>query len=311
MVLVKINNHLEIKARIMTDLKNRDGSNRDEAVRLHATRSNHFTKEDLNAIVTAKEELSARQMIIRVVTDGWDLPFFEAGQFAVLGLPGSAARCRWSDPENPPSEPDKFIRRAYSIASSSLVHEFMEFYIGLVVSGALTPRLFALGIGDGIWLSPKVSGMFTFDDVPADKNIVLIATGTGLAPYMSMLSTHLHCGGSRRFAVLHGAYHSWDLGYRSELLTLQNLCDNFSYVSTIDRPEDEPVPWVGPVGFVQSLWRKGLIEEQWGFKPTPQNTHVFLCGNLAMIEEAEQMLIDEGFQDHSHNHPGQIHVERY
>ena len=283
----------------------------DHEVMLRAARSDNFSKKDLNAIVTAKDELSPRQMIIRIAANGWDLPYFEPGQFAVLGLLGSAPRCQWSEPEFSPSNPDKLIRRAYSIASSSLVHEFMEFYVGLVSTGALTPRLFALNLGDPLWLSPRISGIFTFDEVPADKNIVLIATGTGLAPYMSMLSTLLNCGSKRLFAVLHGAYHSWDLGYRSELLTLQHLCKNFSYFATIDRPEEEPVPWSGPVGFVQDLWQKGVIQNKWGFKPTPENSHVFLCGNPVMIEEAEEMLIEEDFLPHSHNQPGQIHVERY
>jgi ferredoxin--NADP+ reductase len=267
--------------------------------------------EKLNAIITLREDLSPRQMIIRVASSGWDLPDFKPGQFAVLGLPGSAPRCVLSEPEHSSGLPDKLIRRAYSIASSSLVQEYMEFYVGLVTSGALTPRLFALNIGDSIWLSSKVTGIFTFDSVPVDKNIVLIATGTGLAPYMSMLSTHMNCGSSRRFAILHGSYHSWDLGYRSELMTLQHLCNNFTYIATIDRPEDEPVPWTGPVGFVQDLWRKGLIAREWGFDPTPENCHVFLCGNQMMIAEAEQMLEAEGFQEHSPANPGQIHVERF
>lgn len=266
---------------------------------------------DLNAKVTSRVDLSPRQMIIRVAADGWELPDFEPGQFAVLGLPGLAPRCRLSDPEDPPADPHKLIRRAYSIASSSLLHEFMEFYISLVSNGALTPRLFNLNLGDDIWLSPKVTGMFTFEDVPDDQNIVLIATGTGLAPYMSMLSTHLHCGSSRLFAVLHGAYHSWDLGYRSELLTLQHLCGNFAYFATIDSPQDEPIEWQGPVGFVQELWRTGIIEKSWGFSPTPENTHVFVCGNPAMIVETIELLKSEGFREHSHSEQGQIHVERY
>ena len=72
----------------------------------------------------------------------------------------------------------------------------MEFYVALVTSGALTPRLFALNIGDRLWLGTKITGMFTFDQVPEDQNVVMIATGTGLAPYMSMLTTHLICGGA-------------------------------------------------------------------------------------------------------------------
>ena len=265
----------------------------------------------LNAVVTSITELSPRLMIIRVVANGWELPDFIPGQFAVLGLPGSAPRCEWSDPENPPSNPDKLIRKAYSIASSSRTHEYLEFYVSLVTTGALTPRLFALKIGDPIWLSPKVTGMFTLSDVPKGMNVALVATGTGLAPYMSMLSTEMRCGGPRRFAVLHGAYHSWDLGYRSELLNLQHLCNNLTYLATIDRPEEEPVPWTGQVGWVQHLWKKGVIPDAWGFKPAPDNTHVFLCGINAMIDEMVGILEQEGFREHSRKEPGQIHVERY
>jgi len=270
-----------------------------------------MSEPELNAVVLAKEELSPRLMIMRVVPCGWEMPEFEPGQFAVLGLPVSAPRCRLSDPEDPSDNPAKLIRRAYSIASSSLTREFMEFYINLVTSGALTPRLFALNVGDPLWLSPKVTGMFTLDQVPDDKNVIMVATGTGLAPYISMLSTELACGKPRRYAVLHGAYHSWDLGYRSELLTLQHLCRNFTYVATIDRPEEEPLPWGGYTGWVQNLWRKRVIAKIWGIEPTPANTQVFLCGNPAMIEEMEGLLSKEGFREHNHREPGEIHVERF
>ena len=180
----------------------------------------------LNAVVTLRDEISPWLMILRIEPDGWQLPEFAAGQFAVIGLPGSASRCALSEPEESPADPNKLIRRAYSIASSSLTKPYMDFYVALVTSGALTPRLFGLKIGDRIWLSPKIAGMFTLDQMPADKHVVMIATGTGLAPYMSMLSTHLMCGEARRFAVLHGARHSWDLGYRSQLMTLEHLCSN-------------------------------------------------------------------------------------
>jgi len=265
----------------------------------------------LNAIVTLRDEISPWLMILRVVTDGWELPDFEPGQFAVLGLPGSVARCAISEPEDRPAEPDKLIRRAYSIASSSLARHFMEFYIALVTTGALTPRLFTMKIGDHIWLGPKITGMFTFDQVPEDAGVVMIATGTGLAPYMSMLSTHLMCGHPRRIAVLHGARHSWDLGYRSQLMTLQHLCTNFTYIPVISRPQQEPAPWVGATGYVQDLWKNGSLERAWGFHPTPDNTHIFLCGAPAMIDETVGLLGQEGFREQTRKEVGQIHVERY
>ena len=71
--------------------------------------------------------------------------------------------------------------------------EFLEFYVALVPGGALTSRLFNLKIGDRIWLSRKATGAFTFDDsrVPKGANLVLFTTSSGLAPFVSMLKTHL------------------------------------------------------------------------------------------------------------------------
>ena len=267
---------------------------------------------DLNAVVTQRIEITPWLIILRVSPDGWALPEFRPGQFAVLGLPGSAPRHPLSDPEEDAPAADKLIRRAYSIASSSLAREYMDFYLNLVGSGSLTPRLFALGMGDHLWLGPKIAGMFTMDQVPDEANIVMIATGTGLAPYMSMLTTHLTCGPQQRhIAVLHGARHSWELGYRAELENLMHLCSNFAYVPIISRPSDEPVRWTGFGGHVQDLWRRGVIAEAWGFEPSPTDTHIFLCGSPAMIDQTEEMLCAEGYREHTRKKPGQIHVERY
>jgi ferredoxin--NADP+ reductase len=266
---------------------------------------------ELNAVVSQRVEVSPYTIILRIVPDGWGLPEFTPGQFTVLGLPCSAPRCRFSDPEETGSGPDKLIKRAYSIASSSVEREYIEFYITLVRSGALTPRLFALGIGDRVWLSPKFTGTFTLAQIPKGSNVVLVATGTGLAPYMSMLRTELGHTGERKFAVLHGATHSWDLGYRSELITMQRICPGFKYLSSISCAEDEPVPWNGPVGFVQNLWRKGALEAAWGFKPTPENTHILLCGNPNMVETMIGLLAENGFNEQTKDSPGTVHLERF
>ena len=270
-----------------------------------------MSKESLNAIVIQKIEISPELVVLQVAPDGWELPSFEAGQFAVLGLPAESARTAWSDPEEDPPEAGRLIRRAYSIASPSAAGEYLEFYIMLVRSGQLTPRLFSLEGGDRVWLGPKISGMFTLAEVPEDKNIVLISTGTGLAPYISMLRTQLVCGSQQHFAALHGARHSWDLGYRAELTTMQQLCSNFMYVPLVSRPAEEPVPWQGAAGHVQELWTGGALEAAWHRRPTPSDAHVFLCGNPQMCEEMVTQLKTEGFKEHTRKEAGEIHVERY
>ncbi len=269
-------------------------------------------KDELNAVVTQRLEVTPDLIILRVVPDGWELPAFEAGQFGVIGLPPEAPRTEYSDPTEDYEKPQRgLIRRAYSIASSSVATEYLEFYITLVRSGALTPRLFALEIGDRLWLGPKITGMFTLQDVPPNKNVVMVATGTGLAPYMSMLRTYLKENTERRFVVLHGARHSWDLGYRSELEMMQDLRDNFIYIPQISRPANEHVAWTGHTGYVQNLWTDGPLDKVWGGHPTPEDTHVFVCGNPYMCDDVTEILISEGFKEHKRRDPGQIHIERY
>src|SRR5262249_10012606 len=159
----------------------------------------------------------------------WNLPEFVPGQYACLGLLGSATRCEHSEAEAPAAAPDKLIQRAYSIASSPLNRDFLEFYLNLVPTGKLTPRLFNLEIGDRIWLSSKISGSFTFEQAPEDANVVLIATGTGLAPYVSMLTTNLRFLTQRRVALVHGVRHSCNLAHRTTFMAMEYLRDNFSY----------------------------------------------------------------------------------
>jgi ferredoxin--NADP+ reductase len=249
-----------------------------------------------NAVLIHRQEVAEGLVILRVAPDGWELPPFTSGQFAVLGLP---------------VEGEALVRRAYSIASSSLERAYLEFYIVEVKSGALTPRLLALEVGDRLWLGPKITGLFTLDQVDAGRNVAFIATGTGLAPYMSMLRTHLAKGGERRFAVIHGARHARDLGYREELFHLQRDHANFRYLPVVSRPGEDPEPWTGASGRLQDFWRTGPLERAWGFRPTPADTDLFLCGNPGMVEAMAALLEAEGFREHTKKTPGQVHFEKY
>lgn len=269
------------------------------------------TASKLNAVMTFRQEVAPGLAIFRVVPEGWELANFEPGQFAVLGLPAEAPRVVGADPEDPPPKPGTLIRRAYSIASSSRQKEFLEFYVALVRSGSLTPRLFALEPGQKLFLGPKFAGLFTLKQVPPNANVVMVATGTGIAPYMSMLRTHLAEDGHRRTAVIHGARHASDLGYRHELEALERQFPHFAYIPVISRPQQERHPWTGETGYVQDVWRRGVVAERWGFPPTPEHTHALLCGNPAMIEEMISLLKAEGYREDTGNQPGHIHTEKY
>ncbi|NCC88709.1 MAG: hypothetical protein EOM05_12775 [Clostridia bacterium] len=137
--------------------------------------------EELNAIVQQVVQVSPIMKVFRIAPLGWTLPDFKPGQFVAIGLPPTATKCPEATEEPVEPDPDKLIKRAYSVASSNLSKDYVEFYITLVHSGALTPRLFNLNIGDKIWLGGKFVGMFTLDQIEENQNIILIGTGTGVA----------------------------------------------------------------------------------------------------------------------------------
>jgi ferredoxin--NADP+ reductase len=297
---------------------------------------------EYNATISSRVEVAPGLVILRVVPD--KLPFeFKAGQYVVLGLKASEPRIDESERDDTPdmtpggapeegaaagtpesqaaveaqaasiataaADPDRMIRRAYSIASESRTDEFVEFYLTVVMSGELTPRLFNLKIKDRVYIGPKAVGVFTLDKAPG-KHILMIGTGTGLAPYMSMLRSELDCNGTRQFVVVHGARFSWDLGYRTELTGLARHCGNFHYMPVITRPQED-VTWRGRSGYLQNIIASGAIEEETGLPLTPENFDIFLCGNPGMIETVIEWAQARGFvKDHGHD-IGTLHTEEY
>lgn len=266
---------------------------------------------ELNAIITRRIDLAPGLWIVYVAPDGWELADFEPGQYTTLALPGAAPRCEGAKPEPELKNPGRLIRRAYSIASSPRTKTHLEFYLVLVEEGVLTPRLFNLKAGDRVWMGKKITGTFVLNEVPDDANLVLVATGTGIAPYVSMLRTIMSPQMKRHVAVFHGARQSWDLGYDEELYSMARTCERFAYVPTISRPQNEFVPWKGRVGYVQDIWKERVLDDLWGVRPTPDDTHIFLCGSPGMIDQNIEAMGADGFVEHTRKAPGQIHVERY
>jgi ferredoxin--NADP+ reductase len=303
---------------------------------------------EYNATVSSRVEVAPGLVILRVAPD--KLPFeFRSGQYVVLGLKASEPRIDESEAEAPsvvagPAEspalaasvaaviagteesqaavdaqaasvaratadPDRMIRRAYSIASESRADEYLEFYLTVVMSGELTPRLFNLKIKDRLYVGPKAVGVFTLDKAPG-KHILMIGTGTGLAPYMSMLRSELVCNGSRHFVVVHGARFSWDLGYRTELTGLARHCRNFHYIPVITRPQED-VTWRGRSGYLQNLIASTAIEEETGLALTPENFDIFLCGNPGMIETVISWADARGFVRDKGHDIGTLNTEEY
>ncbi|MCB0323230.1 MAG: ferredoxin--NADP reductase [Bdellovibrionales bacterium] len=257
-----------------------------------------------NATIVAREDFNPELSAIRIQPDDAGTIYdFDPGQYAEVAI--------IEPPLDPSAPPAKLVRRQFSIASAKGDTRGLEFYIVLVRDGYLTPKLWKLGVGDRIWMNPKVKGKFTLDPVPPGKDLVMIATGTGLAPFLSMHRTYGQENPPwRRFTIIHGARYERDLGYRRELEDLAASDPHFFYISSLTR-EPEGSTWQGRRGRVGTILTDGTYEKVVGSAFVPDDCQVFLCGNPAMIDETQTLLESRGFQLHKKKEPGNIHIERY
>lgn len=254
-----------------------------------------------NATVIRRQNVTDELMLLHVLPDA-GITDFEPGQYVALGLPGSAPRPEHFPAETVVHKPEKLIKRAYSIGSSPAEKGYLEFYIAIVPEGALTSRLALVREGDRLHAAPKITGTFTAHSVPENENLILVSTGTGIAPFMSMVRTPSIWTAGRKITMIHGVRYAKDLAYRQELLELAARRPEFSYFATVSRSDAE---WNGERGHVQALFDSGKIALD------SQVDNVFLCGNPAMIDDIEKRLTADGYVVHSKRTPGRLHLEKY
>ena len=253
-----------------------------------------------NATILKKTEITPDLFIMAVKPDD-GVPNFLPGQFVALGLPGSAPRPENFPPERAATTPDKIIKRVYSIGSSPLQRDALEFYIAVVPDGALTSRLVLPKEGERVFVAAKVTGTFTLEQVPDDQTLVFVATGTGLAPFISMIRTPQTWKPGRTVTLLHGVRYAADLAYRQELSDFKPDNGRFIYHPVVSRDPEFP----GFHGHVQKLFEEGVVTLN------PERDHLFLCGNPGMVESMEKFAVERGYKEHSKKSPGNLHVEKY
>lgn len=240
-------------------------------------------------------------MICRIVPDSVPVPEYKAGQYIILGMPN-------------PSENNKIVRRAYSIASHPENRDYVELYIRWVrkpLPGRLTTQLFNAKVGTPMsWMQPRGNDLLINEELHTgekdERRIVCLGGGTGLAPFVSM-AQHLHTVGDKReIVVLHGASYVDELGY-SDLFT--NLEEesldkgkgkwNFTYRASISRP-GENRDWNGHVGRVENFLKPNSdgrtpLEELVDDEITRENTMFYICGWQGTIDGALNFLDPKGF----------------
>jgi ferredoxin--NADP+ reductase len=246
------------------------------------------------ATVVEKKIWTEGLFTIRVSTS--EVTPFLPGQFLQLGI----------FPDGHDGDEAKLINRPYSVASPH--GEELEFFIVLVEEGELTPRLWQLEAGSSLQVSQRAAGSFTLKKTPDAETLWLVATGTGLAPYIAMLRTDEPWESYQNIVVVHGVRHFADLAYTNELRALEEThAGRFKLVQALTREEAD-----GTLnGRIPTLFDNGEIETATGFECRPDNSSVLLCGNPAMLDTMEEVLGKREMKRHRSKSPGQIVLERY
>jgi ferredoxin-NADP reductase len=174
----------------------------------------------------------------------------------------------------------KPITRAYSIAGSPSPNRF-ELCLNCVTDGRLSPHLFAMQPGDAISLKGPL-GTFVWRK-PVGPSI-LVATGTGIAPFRSMLHEELATGNNAPITLIEGARYEHGLLYREEFEQAAAMHPRFKFWPTVTRPSEA---WTGRTGRVQPH----LLEALGG----STDFHVYVCGLKEMVDDVRARLKELGF----------------
>ncbi|MEN9354307.1 MAG: Ferredoxin--NADP reductase [Fibrobacterota bacterium] len=264
-----------------------------------------------NATLVARSDHAANLATFYVRPDTPFEPFI-SGQYVTLGLLGAEPRLEGMPAEYRDANPEKLVQRAYSIAAAGFEIDELEFLVSLVENGSLTPRLWKLQPGDRLTVGKKIVGSFTLDELQT-RTVVMVGTGSGLAPFISMLRQNLTRHLDIRFVLLHGAPRRSELAYLTEFRSLEKACANFTYIPAISRPQLDPPGWRGTTGRLTQFFAKNgsLLTEMAGVDLDPTKTDVYLCGNPNMINDIHAVLEPLGYTKHTKAHPGALHIEEY
>lgn len=217
---------------------------------------------------------------------------FIAGQFAKLALEVEGER----------------VQRAYSYVNAPASPD-LEFYLVNVPEGKLSPRLHALKPGDSLMITKEAAGFFVLDEIPECQTLWMLATGTAIGPYLSILQQGEGLARFEHIVLVHAARYAADLSY---LPLMQQLAERYNgklRIQTVVSRETAPGALTGRV---PALIESGQLEQAVGLPMTAENSHIMLCGNPQMVRDTQQLLKDtREMRKHLRRKPGHITSEHY
>ena len=223
---------------------------------------------------------------------------FIAGQFARLGVEGDNGELVW---------------RAYSICSAPY-DEFLEFYSIVVPDGAFTSRLAQLKIGDEVLVEKRNYGYLTTDRFECGKDLWLLSTGTGLAPFLSILQEFDTWEKYENIVLVHSVRYQHELAYQEFIDSFKENelfaehAHKLQYVPAVTREHGERSMLNDRI---TNLLTNGELEAHVGLSIDRERSRVMICGNPDMVQETRQILLDRGLTVSLRGKPGNLAVENY
>lgn len=222
---------------------------------------------------------------------------FRAGQFARLGVTRADGSTVW---------------RAYSMVSSPH-DEFLEFFSIVVPGGEFTSELSRLGVGDTLLVDRQAFGYLTLDRFVDGRDLWMLSTGTGIAPFLSILQDFEVWEKFERIILVYSVRESSELAYQ-ELIAglaqreyLAEFAHKLQLINTVTREQHQ-----GALnGRITTLIENGELERAAGVALTPEHSRVMLCGNPQMIDDTRKLLKQRDMQLSLSRRPGQVAVENF
>jgi len=221
---------------------------------------------------------------------------FENGHFVMVGL----------EQEGRP------LMRAYSIASANYEEE-LEFFSIKVPDGALTSKLQNIRIGDEILISTKATGSLVTGHLLPGKHLYLISTGTGLAPFMSIIRDPEVYEQFEKIILVHGVRYKSELAYQEfiskELKNNEYFGEQVKtqllYYPTVTRED------FANTGRITTLLENGKLSKDLALPNlSTANDRFMICGSPSMLKDTCKLLEQKGFQESRHGHQGHFVIER-
>ena len=202
---------------------------------------------------------------------------------------------------------NKEVERPYSFVNSPN-EPILEIYSVSVPNGPLSTALQKLKKGDLLNINQNGNGFLILNEIPKVKNIWMLATGTGIGPYLSILKTEDSWKNFEKVILVHAVRYNKELTYKETIKNLEEKYGKrFIYITFVSREKTEN----SLDGRIPQSINNGLLEKKANIKMLPSNTHIMLCGNPEMLKDTTIELKKIGLKKHRRSSPGHITTENY